>query len=398
MPTRVLQLGLVMLLSSTKVLAAQQPTTATGVLPAVADTLSTKDRKTLITPFLAPGYTPEQGGLLTVGALVSFRSSPFFRKHDHSVVQRSTITLNGSYSTTGAITATAKLSSFWAGDQLRIFADFGFKDMPDNYWGVGFTAGQAPEGDSTTAYTRAALNFTPKVLWRIHPAMLVGPAIDLNSTDASEVSPGMAADPYYQEFGPSNANNGIGAVVQYDTRDVAGNAWKGIYFNAQALGYGGLLGGDNKYQAYDLDYRQYQRLGRDGKTLAWTVRTRITSGSVPWAELSMVGSGYDLRGYRQGRYRDKAMAYGIVEYRHQFVSAKRPTGLSRHGFVAWVGAGSVAPSFGELKDWLPNWGVGYRFEVQPRMNVRMDVGFGKEYLASGNKFVSSVYFNFTEAF
>jgi hypothetical protein len=398
MPTRALVIGLFALLSSTPALGAQQSgPVGTGVLPA-QDTLSTKDRKTLITPFAAPGYTPEMGGLLTVGALVSFRTSPFYKKIDRSVVQRSTITLNGSYSTTGAITANVKLSSFWAGDRLRVFADFAVKDMPDNYWGVGFEAGQAPEGDSTTAYQRAALNFMPRVLWRVHPAMLIGPAIDLNSTEASEVSPGMAADPYYQQYGPSNQNNGIGAVFQYDTRDVAANAWTGIYFNAQALSYGGLLDSDNKYQTYDFDYRQYQRLGRDGRTLAWTLRTRISAGSVPWAELSMIGSSYDLRGYRQGRYRDKAMAYGIVEYRHQFVSGKRPTGLSRHGYVGWVGVGSVGPSFGELKEWLPNWGVGYRFEVQPRMNVRMDIGFGKEYLDSGDKFRSAVYFNFTEAF
>ena len=119
---------------------------------------------------------------------------------------------------------------------------------------------------------------------------------------------------------------------------------------------------------------------------------------MPWAELSQLGSGSDLRGYRQGRYRDRAMIYGIVEYRHQFTSASRETGLSRHGFVAWAGAGTIASSFGSITQVLPNWGVGYRFEVQPRMNVRADIGFGREFLDSGNKFVPSVYFNFTEAF
>jgi hypothetical protein len=53
---------------------------------------------------------------------------------------------------------------------------------------------------------------------------------------------------------------------------------------------------------------------------------------------------------------------------------------------------------GEITQFLPNWGIGYRFEVQPRMNVRADIGFGREFLDSGNKFVPSVYFNFTEAF
>ena len=208
----------------------------------------------------------------------------------------------------------------------------------------------------------------------------------------------MAADPYYQEYGPDNQNSGIGGVFQYDTRDVGANAWKGVFLNAQAISYGGFLGGDNDYQAYDLDYRQYVPLGREGRTLAWTARTRWTQGSVPWAELSQLGSGSDLRGYRSGRYRDRAMIYGIVEYRYQFTSDSRETGLSRHGFVAWVGAGTIAPSFGDITDVLPNWGVGYRFEVQPRMSVRADIGYGREFLASGNKFVPSVYFNFTEAF
>jgi hypothetical protein len=32
------------------------------------------------------------------------------------------------------------------------------------------------------------------------------------------------------------------------------------------------------------------------------------------------------------------------------------------------------------------------------MSVRADFGFGREFLESGNKFVPSVYFSFTEAF
>jgi outer membrane protein assembly factor BamA len=238
----------------------------------------------------------------------------------------------------------------------------------------------------------------PKVLWRIHPKILVGGVFDFNYTSASEVSPGMEGDPYYGEFGPDNQNAGGGIIFQYDTRDIAANAWQGVFFNAQAVFYGPFLGSDNKYQVYDVEYRQYQQMGRPGKTLAWTGRTRLAYGAVPWAELSQLGSSTDLRGYRQGRYRDKAMLYGILEYRHQFLNVKRSSGMSRHGLVSWVGVGSVGDDFTELNQWLPNWGVGYRFEVQPRMSVRADVGFGREFLESGNKFVPSVYFSFTEAF
>lgn len=368
--------------------------------PQNPDSVLANEKRLMITPFAAPGYTPEMGALLTIGGLVSYRTNPGIKPGTvGELVQRSTLTLNGSISTTGALTGNVDLSSFWRGDQLRVYAKFAIKDMPDDYWGVGFDAGKAPEGDSTTAYQRTSLVFMPKVLVRVASNVLVGPVVDINDTKASELSPGVAEDPYFQQFGPENQNSGIGAILQYDSRDIAANAWKGLYLNAQAVFYGGLLGGDNNYQAYDLEYRQYRQVGRPGRTLAWTVRTRFTKGAVPWAELSQLGSSTDLRGYRQGRYRDKAMLYGIVEYRYQFQSEGRSTGLSRHGLVGWIGAGSIGEDLGGLDQWLPNWGGGYRLEVQPRMSVRVDVGFGREYLKDGgNEFVPAVYFSFTEAF
>jgi hypothetical protein len=363
------------------------------------DSLLANEKKLLITPFAAPGYTPEQGLLLSIGSLISFRTNPGLKPGaTPALVQRSTITFNGSYSTTGALNLNADLSSFWNGDHLRIYAKFAYKNMPDSYWGVGYDAGKAPEVDSLTGYHRDSWLLQPKVLMRISGKAFLGAMLDFNSTTASDVSPGMASDPYYQEFGPNNQNSGVGAVFQFDTRDVAGNAWQGVYFNAQAVFYGKWLGGNHVYQAYDFDYRQYKQVGRPGRTLAWNARTRLTYGEVPWGELSMVGSSTDLRGYRQGRYRDKAMFYGIVEYRHQFLNAKRKGGMSRHGYVGWFGVGTVGANIGNLDNWLPNWGIGYRFEVQPRMSVRADLGFGREFLAAGNKFVPSVYFSFTEAF
>ncbi len=389
-PLRSLVSWLPLLLFTGGSLAAQQP--------ASADSAPVDSKGLLITPFIAPGYTPEMGGLLTLGALMSFRPPPVLKRGSQEPVQRSTLTVNGSYSTTGAINANAKLSTYLRGDELRLFVDFAYKDMPDEYWGVGYEAGQAPESDSTTSYERSSWALFPKVLFRFTPTIMVGGALDFNSTTATDVSPGMAEDPYYQKFGATNLNSGTGVVFQFDSRDIAANAWKGLYLNAQALFYGTTLGGDNTYQVYDIDYRQYRQMGRPGKTLGWTVRTRSSRGDVPWAELSQLGSSTDLRGYRQGRYRDKAMVYAIVEYRHQFTSAKRPGGLSRHGVVGWVGGGSVGEDLGGFDHILPNWGVGYRFEVQPRMSVRMDIGFGKEFYSDGDAFEPAVYFNFTEAF
>ena len=46
--------------------------------------------------------------------------------------------------------------------------------------------------------------------------------------------------------------------------------------------------------------------------------------------------------------------------------------------VGWIGTGTLDETVTQFDKWLPNFGLGYRFEVQPRMNLRVDFGFGKE--------------------
>ena len=93
-----------------------------------------------------------------------------------------------------------------------------------------------------------------------------------------------------------------------------------------------------------------------------------------------------------GRYRDKDMQYNIVEYRYQIKGNNPFTdyNMSRHGVVGWIGMGSVGKDIGRLLHWLPNYGFGYRFEVHPRMNLRLDIGFGND--------SNGIYVNFNEAF
>jgi hypothetical protein len=70
---------------------------------------------------------------------------------------------------------------------------------------------------------------------------------------------------------------------------------------------------------------------------------------------------------------------------------KHATGeRGKHGFVAWIAGGSIMKNVTEIDNFLPNFGAGYRFAVQPRMNVRFDFGFGRDNFG--------FYFNFTEAF
>ena len=123
-------------------------------------------------------------------------------------------------------------------------------------------------------------------------------------------------------------------------------------------------------------------------SVAFQARGRFTTGDVPYGEMSQLGTPFDLRGYRWGQYRHESMLFFIGEYRHMF--SKSDGSLSKSGFVGWVGTGTLDETVTEFDKWLPNFGLGYRFEVQPRMNLRVDFGFGKE--------STGFYFNFNEAF
>lgn len=334
-----------------------------------------------------PGYTPELKLLLAVGGLYSFKT-----KKEDSLIQRSTV--NGSIGVTipdGGIVSKIILTSFWKQDKMRIYANLWFKNIPDHYWGVGIEDGlNTPKSDSTTSYWRLWWQINPKFMFRLTKNLYLGPMVDLNYTSISEPSQGVMEDSTYQKYGPSNFNAGGGVALQYDSRDIPVNAYRGSLVQVIGGVYGGYMGGDNNYYMLDIDFRKYHQLAKlDGQTLAWTVRGRFTTEDVPYAEMSQLGTPTDLRGYTWGRFRDESMVYGIAEYRHMF-RRKSKEERSKHGFVTWVGVGTVFPDFSEITTWLPNFGIGYRFEVQPRMNVRFDYGWGRD--------SSGLYFNFTEAF
>ncbi|MCP4198740.1 MAG: BamA/TamA family outer membrane protein [Proteobacteria bacterium] len=352
----------------------------------------------LITPFAAPSYTPEMGFLVTGGALMSWKT-----KRLEPNLQRSSLLIFAGYSHTGTTIVATRFVSFWLKDWLRVNQMLWFKDIPDNYWGVGYEAGSEPaEPNSHTNYHRRwwdlRLEFLGKMwiddlygglVMNFNQTVAVDEADTMVGKDEDKVPP----DPYYKNYGANNYNGGLGFRVNYDTRDVVVNAFSGFYVGAEAVFYGPYLGGKNTYQILDLDYRQYITLGRKGSTLAWRIASRIGFGDVPWGELSMAGNPFDLRGYRWGRFRDKTSLLGILEYRIQFKRIRRKphqSALSPHGIVYWAGAGAVAETYAGMTRWLPNTGIGYRFELQPRMNVRLDFGVGRD--------TQAVYFNFLESF
>jgi hypothetical protein len=345
--------------------------------------------RSTFSPFIAPSYSPEMKFTITAGGLYTFKV-----QRDNPLVSRSSIPFSIGYSTNGSLQISIKANIYGNNDNTRFSGEYWLKYMPDNYYGVGYQkARNTPKSDSTTAYWREWHQFKFKMAFRVYRNFFLGFNYDRNKTYSTDENTLMIEDDDFVKHGNHIENSGFGAVLRFDGRDFPENAFKGVFVELSGTAYGKHTSSNNIFRSAELDYRQYQRIRRDGKTLAWQMKTRTTSGDVPWTEMSMIGTPFDLRGYTWGHYRDRTMVFLLTEYRYMF-KRKNPTMDERmygpFGFVVWAGTGSVAPDYSHIKYWLPNAGVGIRFELQKRMNIRIDYGLGVE----SNAF----YISFNEAF
>jgi hypothetical protein len=338
----------------------------------------------ILSPVVLPIVSPESGFGLALGGLATFSTNP-----EYEEMPRSTITVVA-VPTTSGLGFNGDLESFWAGDFVRAVIELDLDMGVDNYWGTGYEAGREVEEDEdVTEFERDVFEMPVIVGFRLVESMYLGVNFDLISMKVDERSPTQEEDEHYLTYGDEILNVGLGLKFLWDTRDDTVNAYSGRFFSMEGTFYRDGLGSDQEFERYALDYRQYHQIKRPGRTIAWQVAGSRAYGDVPWVRMSTIGSSRDLRGYTQGRFRDNAVAWAQVEYRH--MTNKKLFKLGRQGFAVWAGIGFIGEDFGDFGSHeLPNAGIGYRLEIQPRRNLRLDLGVGYDEIG--------LYFNFAEAF
>lgn len=343
-----------------------------------------------------PSYTPDYGVLVGGTALMTFRTNP-----KDLELQRSVLPFTLAILFKGGLNVTTRPQLFFKGDKFRIFGQFLYKNAMENYYGIGFeTNKHIRRGKSTTEYRSNSIQINPWFLFRIKEShFFIGPQIDLNYDKISQPARHIVCDEDYRKAGGDihgyqSFSSGLGIMLSYDTRDVPANAYQGIYFNVQGTIYNKVLGSDTNFYQALIDYRQYKSVGKR-KVIAWTVQTKNVFGDVPLNKYALSGTPFDLRGYYMGQYRDKSSHVLMAEYR-QMINTDKGNFVKRMlnhvGFTVWAGCGFMGSNPAKIEGILPNYGIGLRIEVQPRMNVRLDIG--RNPVNKQNLF----YFNMTEAF
>jgi outer membrane protein assembly factor BamA len=181
---------------------------------------------------------------------------------------------------------------------------------------------------------------------------------------------------------------GVGPVLLYDHRDNVLSAYKGSYLELSALFNGGALGSDFRFSRYLLDARRYVSLDVNHKTvLAGQVVGQFQAGRVPFRELANLGGDKLLRGYYEGRYRDRQLVMAQVELRRQL--------FWRFNGVLFGGVGQVGNTLADFDEgglkYTGGAGLRFKFNRRDRLNIRFDYGVGRD----GS---TGFYFSFGEAF
>jgi len=164
-------------------------------------------------------------------------------------------------------------------------------------------------------------------------------------------------------FDSEIASAGVGVNLEFDTRDVPTNAYKGRRFNLKAI-FSSADGIErSSYQSYSLRYRAYHQI-KEPFVLAYDVNSCARAGDYPLWDSCPI----NLRGFPLTDYLGTESITGQIEARWRV--------SSRWGFVAFAGAGHIGDSFSAQGDSekVPSYGAGIRFMVlqSKRINLRLD--------------------------
>lgn len=309
-------------------------------------------------------------GLVAAGL---YRTDP-----NDSILPPSNVSLYGDVSSVGFYMLGVRGNHIAPKGRYRIDYHLYFYSFPADFWGIGYEMGDndANKSDMKRWQAQAEVSF----LFRVADNFYIGPMASYDYVIGKHIE----RPELLQGMDQHTWNVGAGVSLVYDNRDNLTNPHRGIFLNINQMFRPGFMGNDYAFSTTAFRFDAYQRLGK-GTVLAEDIRANFNFGNPSWGMMAELGGTHSMRGYYEGRYRNKHSLEATVELRQHV--------WKRNGIVVWVGAGTIFPKFSALrsKQILPNAGVGYRWEFKKNVNVRLDYGFGK----SGQ---SGFLFNINEAF
>lgn len=341
-----------------------------------ADSDSTESKKLSFNGYPYAYFTPETQLAFGIGGIFIFYTS------DYEKLKPSKIGIGGWYSTNKQYNIAINPVMYFSENRIYIELPFNFGHFIDKFWGIGNNTIETGNEEYTLDQFAATLKVQIPPVW--FASDRTGIIIDYDDTEIVDKMNNEILQ--NDEVIGSNGGQliGIGTDLVWDTRDNLFFPNHGIYQYMKFVVYPSF--NDYAFYTFELDVRHYNSFSKD-HVLAGNIYFAGSNGEVPFYKLQALGGQNRMRGYFEGRYRDKNYLLLQLEYRQYF--------WWKFGFAVFVGAGDVASELMKfnLNDMKFSYGAGLRFlfNKEEKVNLRVDFGIGND----GN---SGVYFGIEEAF
>ena len=339
---------------------------------------STKKYDSSLSAYPFAYYTPETELAFGAGGVFTFYSAR------DSVLNPSNITFSGFYSTVETYELSIVSSLFFRKNTMASSIDLTYGNIVERFYGIGNDSPELGNEEYVMENVGGMIDF------QIPSAIVISDRTGLIVEYRDYVMSDPRENPYLQDDEVVGSQGGVvaglGIVWVWDVRDHVFFPNFGGITTGRVIFYTSDFGSDYTFSWIELDARRYWSLGED-KVIASQLYYNGTGGTPPFYKLPALGGSSIMRGYFSGRYRDEHYFAAQVEYRQQNV-------WWRLGFVAFAGFGDVAEEITQLqmRYLKPSYGFGIRilFDKVQKINLRMDIGFGKD--------TNGIYFGIEEAF
>ncbi|MEL6181832.1 MAG: BamA/TamA family outer membrane protein, partial [Myxococcota bacterium] len=263
-----------------------------------------------------------------------------------------------------------------------------FQSFPLQYYGIGLDTPEEPQAK----IDQVSFVLKERILREIVPSLYFGPEIGFDRLSNVRFNFEDGVEPELPNGAEGSLNIGLGLGLVYDNCHNILNVRDGFFWELAVLHYDDIWGSDFTFWTIESDTRLFIPINtRD--TLALQFFGRVTTGDVPYNELSTLGGESLMRGYYLGRFRDNHFVGTQAEYRFlpfPFTNAF----MRRFGAAVFGATGTVfpGPELPTASDFVVAGGAGLRFLLFPDKDIytRGDLAFTNEgssfYLFIGEAF------------
>jgi hypothetical protein len=280
-------------------------------------------------------------------------------------------------------------SSYWSPQNNYHFTGtVGYINFPFDFYGVGNNTIKADA--DRLGQKRVRVNFTAekRIGSNVYIGLVAG-GLDFRFHD-QEGAGIFTTDPAIEGTHGGTTLH-VGPSFVFDSRNNNTYTTKGAMLTSHFNFMHGVGGNNNLTGGFlNVEFTQFFALSKRF-VLGFDIQSQNWTGNQsPFYLLPALGSDEMMRGYYNGRFRDRNLLAGQTELRYRM--------SERFGIVGFLGTGEVFNKEFSVNQLKPNYGGGLRyfFDVQKGLSIRIDYGVGEK--RPGESRQSGVYVGLGEAF